>query len=157
MHSRFSSSLLALFLATGALTIAPLPFAGVQLAEAAAATPQQAVNLVHKYYYRINHKRYAAAFSLWEKLPNGNAANGQSFAQFKHGFLTTRSVSVVTGPAGPIDGAAGSLYIEIPAKVRAVSTIGKVSRFKGHYTLRSSNVSADHRWRIFSAALTKVM
>jgi hypothetical protein len=153
---RFSTSLLALFLTTGALTIAPLLFAGVQTAQAAAATPQQAVNLIHTYYSRISHKQYAAAFALREKLPNGNAANGQSFAQFKQGFLTTRSVSVVTGPAGPIDGAAGSLFIEIPVKVRAVSVAGKVSRFSGHYTLRSSNVSADHRWRIFSAALAKV-
>ena len=97
------------------------------------------------------------AEEAWEKLPNGNAANGQSFSQFKSGFLTTRSVSVITGPAGPVDGAAGSLFIEIPVKVRAVVTGGRVNRYKGHYTLRSSNASADHRWRIFSAALVKGM
>ena len=63
------------------------------------------------------------------------------------------------GLARPIEGAAGSRYVEIPVRIAATLRDGSRESFSGHYVLRRSVVdgaTAEQRaWRIYSAAIRR--
>ena len=150
------SIIAALILATGILIGGPQPFAIAAQAQAAPSTAQDPVQLIRNYYRWINQKKYAGAFAIWEMREDGTAVNGQSFAKFKSGFSDTAAVSVEIGEPGEIEGAAGSNYIEIPVVISAISKSGRLQKFAGTYTMRSSNVADDTSWYIYSAKVKKV-
>ena len=150
------SIIAALILATGILIGGPQPFAIAALAQAAPSTAQDPVQLIRNYYRWINQKKYEGAFAIWEMREDGTAANGQSFAKFKSGFSDTAAVSVEIGEPGEIEGAAGSNYMEIPVVISAISKSGRLQKFAGTYTMRSSNVADDTSWYIYSAKVKKV-
>jgi hypothetical protein len=126
------------------------------LAQGVPSTAQDAVQLLRNYYRWINARKYDGAFGVWEKRDDGNAANGQSFTQFKNGFRDTRSVSAVVGTPGEIGGAAGSNFVEVPVDISAVTNTGKKQKFVGTYTFRSSNVADDKSWYIYAAKVKQV-
>jgi hypothetical protein len=113
-----------------------------------------AANVLRAYYQSINERRYGDAYRLWV---SGGAASGKSLEVFRAGFAATASVDVVLGTPGPIEGAAGSRYIEFPVRIAAVTTGDGRQAFIGTYTLRRSVVdgaTADQRaWRIYSAKI----
>ena len=146
-----SLALLACFSAIGQTS-----FVETVHAQSVASTGQDAVELIRNYYRWVNQKKYAGAFGIWEKRADGNAANGQSFEKFEDGFSDTASVSVEIGEPGEIEGAAGSNYIEIPVVISAMTKSGRVQKFAGTYTMRSSNVADDKSWYIYSAKVRKV-
>ena len=150
------SIIAALILATGILIGGPQPFAIAAQAQAAPSTAQDPVQLIRNYYRWINQKKYAGAFAIWEMREDGTAVNGQSFAKFKSGFSDTAAVSVEIGEPGEIEGAAGSNYMEIPVVISAISKSGRLQKFAGTYTMRSSNVAEDTSWYIYSAKVKKV-
>ena len=156
MGLRFSAVILCPALAIGTLAANYAAVVEVAYAQSIASTEQDAVQLIHNYYRWINQKKYAGAFGIWEKRKVGNAVNGQSFAKFKNGFSDTAAVSVEIGEPGEIEGAAGSNYIEIPVVISAISTAGRLQKFAGTYTMRSSNVADDKSWYIYSAKVRKV-
>jgi hypothetical protein len=97
------------------------------------ATPEV---VIQNYYDAINNGNYAKAYTYWDNL--GRISN-QSFAQFRTGFASTKSVVVRLGV--PVaSGAAGSTYVDIPTTVNATQTDGTVRNFRGTYTLRGLNV-----------------
>jgi hypothetical protein len=123
------------------------------------SSPQQeAAQVIRDYYSALNRQDYAAAYSAWE----GNGASSQqSFEQFRQGFANATSSAVEVGQPGRLEGAAGSLYIEIPVTVRAVTSNGTHQRFQGSYVLRRVNniagsASEQRRWHIQSANLALV-
>ena len=146
-----SLAILACFSANGQTS-----FVETAHAQSVASTEQDAVQLIRNYYRRINQKKYAGAFSIWEKREDGNAVNGQSFANFEGGFSDTVSVSVEIGELGEIEGAAGSNYIQIPVIISAMNKSGHAQKFAGTYTMRSSNMADDRSWYIYSAKVKKV-
>src|SRR5437899_2104129 len=75
-----------------------------------------AANVVRAYYQAINERRFRVAYRLWA---SGGAASGKSLEAFRDGFASTASVEVVLEPPGRIEGAAGSRYVEIPARITA--------------------------------------
>ena len=81
----------------------------------------------------------------------------QTPEQFAAGFADTTRVELVAGTPGPVEGAAGSRYAEIPVTVEATHRDGRRVRYVGHYTLRRAMVdgaSAEQRaWHIASADL----
>jgi len=115
-----------------------------------------AAAVLDAYYAAINRKDYAGAYALWGS--NGEAS-GKTLAQFSAGFAKTDSVSVAVGPAGPVEGAAGSRYINIPVTIDARLSDGTKQRFTGTYTLRRAVVdgaTAEQRsWRIYTAHIGK--
>lgn len=125
-------------------------------AQSASPAAQDAVQLIRNYYRWIDGKKYEGAFNIWEKQGDGRAANGQSFEKFRAGFSDTAGVSVEVGAPGEIEGAAGSSYIEIPVIISATTASGKVQKFEGTYTMRSSNLADDRSWYIHSAKVRKV-
>jgi hypothetical protein len=103
---------------------------------AAESLQQGAIQVIHDYYSAINHRDYEQAYALWQ---GDGLASEQTFEQFKQGFANTSSVVVEVGEPGPLDGAAGSTFIEIPVTVTAVTTNGTPQRFSGSYVLRRVN------------------
>ena len=104
------------------------------------------VALLTSYYAAINAKEYRKAYVLWE-----NPAT--DFEQFARGFANTEQVRILVDPTRPIEGAAGSLYAEIPTIIVARQRGGSERVFGGCYVLRKSNV-APSGWHISKANLT---
>jgi len=115
-----------------------------------------AAAVLDAYYEAINQKNYPRAYTLWGS--NGEAS-GKTLAQFTAGFAKTDSVSIKIGPAGPIEGAAGSRYVNIPVTIAARLSDGTQQHFTGTYTLRRSVVDGatpeQRSWRIYTAHISK--
>ena len=133
----------------------PPPISAAQ-AQSVPSTAEDAVQFIRSYYRWIDQKKYQGAFNIWEKREDGYAVNGQSLEKFAGGFSETASVSVEIGEPGEIEGAAGSSYIEIPVVISAQTKSGKAQKFAGAYTMRSSNMTDDRSWYIFSAKVRMV-
>jgi len=126
----------------------------------APATPQDetsaeaAAAVLRDYYDAITARRYEHAYRLWW---NAGRASGQTFEQFRNGFVDTARVEATIEPPGRIEGAAGSRYVDVPATLRARTRSGEPQCFAGSYTLRRSEVDGageeQRRWRIYTAAL----
>ncbi|MBE9081040.1 MULTISPECIES: hypothetical protein [unclassified Tolypothrix] len=118
---------------------------------------QEAVQVIRDYYSAIARHDYKQAYSTWS---GDGAASQQSFEQFQQGFANTASVAVEVGEPGRVEGAAGSLYINIPVTVTAVTADGTPQRFRGNYVLRRVNnvpgsTPEQRLWHIDSAKITK--
>jgi hypothetical protein len=120
-----------------------------------ASEAERAADVVRRYYDAINARDYAVAYAQWG---GDGAASGKPYAAFAGGFADTASVRVSVREAPPVEGAAGSLYVEVPVTVDAVLADGKRQRFAGQYVVRRVNgvdgASADQRrWHIAAARL----
>ena len=119
--------------------------------------PDLAVSVVRDYYAAINARDYDTAYRAWS---DGGRASGQSAQQFAAGFAGTEGVSVELGGPGPVEGAAGSRYVQVPVAVEARQADGSVRRYAGSYTLRMSVVDGatpeQQAWHIASADLREV-
>ena len=137
-------------------TEAPAEAAAVAAA-ADEPSAQDAVAVVRDYYAAISGGAFARAYALWS---DGGRSSGQSPQQFADGFANTMGVSAQIGAPGPIEGAAGSRFIEIPVSLIAGQREGGERRFEGTYTLRRAMVDGatpEHRaWRIASATLHEI-
>ncbi|MFL6593684.1 MAG: hypothetical protein ACJ8GK_13380 [Luteimonas sp.] len=115
---------------------------------------QDAVAVLRDYYAAINRQDYQRAWSSWS---DGGRSSGQTPQQFADGFANTAQVALQAGVPGPMEGAAGSRYIEIPVTIDATQRDGSVHRYVGTYTLRRAVVDgatdAQRAWHIASAAL----
>jgi hypothetical protein len=81
-------------------------------------------------------------------------ASKQSFEEFQQGFANIVSIVEEVGKPGSLEGAAGSLYIEIPVTVTNVSSNGTPQRFRGSYKLQrvnkvSGSTPNQRRWHIY--------
>lgn len=117
-----------------------------------------AVTVVRDYYAAINARDFARAYRAWG---DGGRASGQSGEQFAAGFAGTQGVSVELGAPGPVEGAAGSRYVQVPVSLQARQADGSMRRYAGSYTLRMSVVDGatpeQRNWRIASADLREVV
>ena len=121
----------------------PLPSS----AEAAAA-------VVQRYYRALDARDYGTAWQQW----GDDGQPGNSYARFRQGYAKTRSVRVTLGQLGPVEGAAGSLYVSVPVTVKAQLDDGTRQTFTGTYQVRRVNdvdgASAEQRrWHLDSAKL----
>lgn len=117
---------------------------------------QQAVQLIHDYYDAIARLDYKQAYLAWD---GDGSASKQTFEEFGQGFANTVSIVEEVGTPGRLEGAAGSLYIEVPVTVTSVSSNGTPQRFRGTYKLRRVNnvpgsTSKQRRWHIYSANIS---
>lgn len=88
--------------------------------------------LVRSLYNAVNRQEYARAWSYFAEPP---AASLDAYAQ---GYADTRHVEVIAGTPHE-EGAAGSIYFEVPVAIRALGRDGSEQVFSGCYTLRMSN------------------
>jgi hypothetical protein len=112
------------------------------------------LGVLFAYFGAINSQSYARAYTLW-RYPR--QALGQSYGQFRQGFVTTRHVTFQTGEFS-VDAAAGSSYAEIPVLIVAEQTDGTTRGYCGSYILRRANVPPFDRfgWRLQSADIITI-
>jgi len=118
---------------------------------------QGAAAVIRHYYADLDRGDFRAAYGRWG---DGGRNSHQSFADFKRGFAETAATSADVGTPGDSQGAAGSIYIDVPVTVHARLKDGTAQTFTGHYTLRRVNdvpgsTQAQRRWHIYSASLKK--
>lgn len=109
------------------------------------------VQTLQNYYTALNRREFAPAYTYWN---DGGIASQQTFPQFAQGFADTDRVVVDYGtPQG--QGAAGSLYTDIPVVIVATKNNRAKQSFCGTYTLRRLNVPPFDKlgWRIESAKI----
>jgi hypothetical protein len=106
------------------------------------------VGTLAAYYTAINARDYRSAFGFWDSQPS-------SYEQFARGFNDTDQVRLLVEPSTRVEGAAGSVYAQIPAIVVSTMRNGSERVFAGCYTMRRSNVQ-DRGWQIYRADVSQV-
>jgi hypothetical protein len=111
---------------------------------------QAAANLVQTYYALLESGRYGDAWKLWSGT---GEAGGMSREAFAASFARYAEYRAQIGAPGEIEGAAGSLYVEVPVIVYGRTKSGEAVHMSGTVTLRRVNdvpgSTADQRqWHI---------
>jgi heat shock protein HslJ len=112
------------------------------------------VDLLASFYDAVSNRDYERAYSYWE-TPPGNLQG------FKQGYRDTVSVQLIVQPPTRIEGAAGSMYAEVPTLAVASQRNGTRRLYVGCYVVRKSNVrpsdsAVEDVWRIYKASLSQV-
>jgi hypothetical protein len=112
---------------------------------------QDPVRLLASYFVAINRQEYRRAWEYWENPPN------PSYEDFVEGYNETESVLLVVHPPVRQEGAAGSVYAEIPTLLVATHRDGSQHNFVGCYVARRVNPdipgAVDKGWSIYTAAV----
>ncbi|MEA3063591.1 MAG: hypothetical protein QOJ27_19 [Sphingomonadales bacterium] len=115
-----------------------------------ATSAQGAANIVQTYYALLEEGRPAEARRLWS---GAGEASGMSEAAFAASFGRYGEYRARIGAPGAIEGAAGSLYVEVPVELYGRLKSGELFRRKATVTLRRINdvpgsSAEDRRWHI---------
>jgi hypothetical protein len=131
----------------------------LQLTEACESVPEisyddqtNPVRLLASYYNAINLGEYTRAWAYWETPSNS------SFEIFSEGFADTESVMLVVRPPTRSEGAAGSVYVAVPALLSATHTDGSQHNFVGCFIARRPNVGrpgVEQEWWLFDAIVQR--
>ena len=116
---------------------------------------QGAANVVQTYHALIEAGKYGEAWKLWS---DGGRASGMSAADFAASFDKYSEYHANIGAPGRIEGAAGSLYVEVPVQVYGRLKSGAEFNMLGPMTLRRVNdvpgATAEQRqWHIASSGI----
>lgn len=118
-----------------------LVFSGLSCLQAVAAeTPylddrSDAAAVVRSLYNAVSRQEYARAWDYF-----GETKPAKDFEAFAKGYEATERVEVETGAVSS-EGAAGSIFYNIPVAIRAVDKDGTEKVFAGCYTARQVNGS----------------
>jgi hypothetical protein len=130
---------------------------GTPVSEAsfAPASAQAAASVARTYYALIGARRFAEA---WRLLADGAAPRGASAADFAAAFADYAEYHASVGAPGPIEGAAGSSFVEVPVLVYGRMRSGATFSRRGIVQLRRCNdvpgCTAQQRgWRIFAETM----
>lgn len=112
-----------------------------------ADTPE---GVARSYFDALARKDYAAAYRMHG---DGGQGSGMSEAEFAAIFRELREYRYELGAPGRIEGAAGSLYSELPVTIRTVTRAGKNEVLTGTATVRRVNdvpgaTVEQRRWHI---------
>lgn len=99
------------------------------------------------YYSAINNRNYEQAYRYWER-PTSN------YERFVRGFANTRSTRLLIEPPVRVEGAAGSLYAQVPVLLIAEMRNGNEYFYAGCYTMRRTNQPGG-TWRIYRANISQ--
>jgi len=116
---------------------------------ASPTSAQGAATVVETYYALIEAGKYRDAFALREHTDT------MTPAQFAAGFAQYAEYHATVGAPSEIQGAAGSLYVEVPVQLYGRMKDGKPFGAAGTITLRRVNdvpgsTAEQRRWRIYS-------
>jgi hypothetical protein len=125
-----------------------------EAAEEAYENLNSPVELLASYYNGINRQEYQRAYGYWETPPN-------SYDEFVAGFADTTSVQVIVQPPTRVEGAAGSLYVEIPVILIALHKDSSRHTFAGCFVTRKSNlqppdIPEEDVWHLYQAEVEAV-
>jgi len=121
-----------------------------------ATSAQGAADVVQLYFALIGEGKYGEA---WEKWTDGGRASGQTREAFRAGFGRYRSYRALVGAPGEVEGAAGSLYVNVPVVIYGRMADGPELHLRGVATLRRVNdvpgsTAGQRLWRIAKIELT---
>lgn len=116
---------------------------------------QGAGQVLQTYFALIGAHRYDEAWALWS---DGGRASGLSSEGFAASFAKYQDYNAQIGAPGPIEGAAGSLYVEIPVVIYGRLKSGEPVHMNGPVTLRRVNdvpgsTAVQRSWRIAASGL----
>jgi hypothetical protein len=116
----------------------------------AETSPQGAASVLERYFALIEQRRYAEAWRLWS---DEGRASGKSEADFAADLGRYREYHANIGAPGDAEGAAGSLYVEVPVQVYGRLANGEAFNATGTATLRRVNdvpgsTAEQRRWHI---------
>lgn len=109
-----------------------------------------AVALVERYAALIEDRRFAEARTLWS---DGGRASWLTEAEFIATHDKYAEINAEVGAPGRAEGAAGSIYVEIPFRLHGTLRSGKPFELAGPLTLRRVNdvpgsTVEQRRWHI---------
>lgn len=112
------------------------------------------VELLASFYNALATGEYERAYRYWETPPG-------SLQDFARGYAETAGVQLIVQPPTRVQGAAGSLYAEIPTVIVARPGAGGERVLAGCYVTRKSNLSPTdvpkvEVWRIYKASMSPV-
>ncbi|MET3526961.1 MliC family protein [Phenylobacterium koreense] len=115
---------------------------------------QGAGNVVQTYFALIGAGKYADAWKLWS---DGGKASGMTAEAFAASFDRYASYNAQIGAPGRIEGAAGSLYVEVPVVIYGRLKTGEEVHMNGPVRLRRVNdvpgsTEEQRRWHIAETA-----
>lgn len=114
---------------------------------------EDARQLLRDYYTRIRSGDFAGAQSAWAAAE----AAAPSAAQLAAEFSGASTIDLRMGDPRPAEGAAGTIYIEVPATITTTLADGSVRQQAGRYTLRRSQVDGatpeQRAWKIAAVDL----
>jgi hypothetical protein len=115
------------------------------------ASAQGAANVVQTYFAELEGGHYDRA---WRLLGPGGRIGWKDEAAFARAFKAYQSYHAQVGAPGPIEGAAGSLYVDVPVQVYGRRVSGEEAHDRGTATLRRVNdvpgsTPEQRSWRIF--------
>ena len=97
---------------------------------------QGAAQVVQTYYALLEEKKYGEAYVLWREKGERSGMTADAFAD-SFGRYATYHAEV--GAPGRIEGAAGSLYVEVPVHVYGELKSGEEFHLRGPVRLRRAN------------------
>jgi hypothetical protein len=114
-------------------------------------SPEAAVAVLKDYFRLMAERKFVEAHKLW----TGDELSDGAFADRFSRFRTYRGD---IGESGRVEGAAGSLYVEIPVTVTGTLNGGEDFRQRGTFTLRRANdvpgaTAEQLQWRIYRTDL----
>lgn len=118
----------------------------------AGESADEARQILEEYFARIAAYDYAAAWALrW----HGRDDDAASRAAFANSFAEYVDYRATVGAPGAVQGAAGSLYVEVPVQIYGNRKDGLPISNAGTVTLRRVNdvpgsTAEERRWRIYS-------
>ena len=115
------------------------------------SSPEAAVAVLRDYFRLIDEGKFVEAHKLW----SGDELSDGAFVERYSRYRTYRGE---IGEPGRVEGAAGSLYVEIPVTVTGTLTSGEDFRQTGTFTLRRANdvpgaTPEQLQWRIYKTDL----
>jgi len=121
----------------------------------APTSAQGAAQVVQSYYALLEFGRAAEAWRLWSAGSPGRAADAEALARQVAAYADYHAQ---VGAPGAIEGAAGSLYVEVPVVIYGRRTDGGELHRSGKVTLKRVNdvpgsTAEQRRWRIFRIEL----
>lgn len=137
----------------------PAPAPAASLPEPAAAIDPKsaaaAAQIVQRYGALLEARRFAEARRLWGE---DGAASGLSEAQFVAAYAKYATIHAEVGTPGETEGAAGSIYVEVPLRLAGTLKADGPFTLVGPVSLRRVNdvpgsTAAERRWHIFQSGL----
>lgn len=102
-------------------------------------TPQSAqgaANVVQTYFAHIGEGALLQAYGLWG---DGGAASNMTLEEFRAGLDRYHQYDAQIGAPGEIEGAAGSLFVQVPVQIYGRLKTGEPFHQRGEVTLRRVN------------------
>jgi hypothetical protein len=121
----------------------------------AKTSAQGAGQVVQTYFALIEGGKYRRAWALWSDNGRASGMNARAFAR---SFDKYAEYHAQIGAPGRIEGAAGSLYVDVPVVAYGRLKSGEPFRLKGPVTLRRCNnvpgcTAEQRQWHIASTGL----